>query len=199
MGRIFCIMGKSASGKDTVYQKLRQLRPGLRSYVMYSTRPRREGEVDGVSYHFVDEAKLDEERKAGRLIEARTYQTVFGPWTYATVDDGQIDLKKNDYLMPATLESYRKLQAYFPAESVVPVYIEVEDGERLLRAIHRERQQDTPKYVEMCRRFIADSEDFSEEKLRQAGISHRFINDDADETAGRIALYIDSLSALGDQ
>ena len=68
------------------------------------------------------------------------------------------------------------MKKYYGEESVVPVYVEVEDGERLRRAIRREELQKIPKYAEMCRRFLADAEDFSEEKLQQAGISKRFLN-----------------------
>ena len=52
----------------------------------------------------------------------------------------------------------------------------MEDGERLKRAIAREETQETPKYEEMCRRFLADSEDFSEENLKRAEIKRRFQN-----------------------
>ena len=58
----------------------------------------------------------------------------------------------------------------------MPVYIEVDDGERLSRALQRERQQEQPKYDELCRRFLADQNDFSEENLREAGISRRYRN-----------------------
>ena len=78
-----------------------------------------------------------------------------------------------------TLESYEKMLEYYGAAHVVPLYIEVEDGERLSRALARERQQEQPKYKEMCRRFLADEEDFSEENLRRLGISRRFCNGDA--------------------
>lgn len=178
MGKIYCIMGKSASGKDSLYQAILNARPELKTYVMYTTRPLREHETDGVSYHFCDQAAIDAFAAAGKLIESRTYQTVYGPWTYATVDDGQIDLSAGDYLMPGTLESFRKLRAYFGQEALVPVYIEVEDGERLIRAVRREMVEPAPRYTEVCRRFIADTEDFSEEKLKEAGIVKRYQNDD---------------------
>ena len=178
MGKIYCVMGKSASGKDSLYREILKARPSLKTYVMYSTRPRREHEENGVAYHFTDEAAIEDFRKKGRLIESRTYSTVYGPWTYATVDDGQIDLSKGDYLMPGTLDSYLKLKEYFGAGSLVPVYVEVEDGERLMRAVRREMEEAHPKYTEVCRRFIADAEDFSEEKLKSAGIAKRYINDD---------------------
>jgi guanylate kinase len=94
------------------------------------------------------------------------------------VDDGQIDLAAGDYLMPGTLESYQQLKAYFGEQALVPVYVEVEDGERLIRAIRREQEEQKPRYAEVCRRFLADAEDFSEEKLRDAGIVKRYNNDD---------------------
>lgn len=111
-----------------------------------------------------------------KVIESRTYQTVYGPWTYFTADDGTLELAENSYLGIGTLESYEGMKKYYGEESVVPVYVEVEDGERLRRAIRREELQKIPKYEEMCRRFLADAEDFSEEKLQQAGISKRFLN-----------------------
>ena len=40
----------------------------------------------------------------------------------------------------------------------------VEDGERLSRALNRERMQESPKYEELCRRFLSDAKDFSEER-----------------------------------
>ena len=178
MGKIFCIMGKSASGKDTLYQRILAERPELHTYVMYSTRPIRAGEQDGVSYHFVKEEALLEFQIQGRLIEKRTYQTVCGPWSYATVDDGQIDLCEGDYLMPATLESYLQLRNYYGRDRLVPFYIEVDDGERLMRSVHREMGQEHPNFREVCRRFLADEEDFSEEKLREAEIRKRYRNDD---------------------
>lgn len=187
MGKVYCIMGKSASGKDSVYHNILESCPGLKEYVMYSTRPMRDGEKDGVTYHFVDDAVLKKAKEEGKLIESRTYDTVYGPWTYATVDDGQIDLEKASYLMPSTLESYLSLKKYFGAEKTVPVYVEVEDGERLLRAISREKKQDVPKYAEMCRRFLADCEDFSEDRLKEAGITRRFENDHIGRVTKEIA------------
>ena len=66
--------------------------------------------------------------------------------------------------MIGTLEAYLQIRDYFGKEKVVPIYIEVEDGERLSRALGREKLQKEPKYEEMCRRFLADAADFSEER-----------------------------------
>ena len=181
MGKIFYVMGKSASGKDTIYKRIREELPELKIVVPYTTRPIREGERNGVEYHFTTEEDLKRRMAAGQVIEMRTYQTVFGPWSYATVQDGQIALEKNSYLLIGTLESYQNTRAYFGADAMVPLYIEVEDGERLPRAIARERQQKKPNFEEVCRRFLADAADFSEEKLEEAGIEKRFENRDFSE------------------
>ena len=84
------------------------------------------------------------------------------------------------------------MKCYYGKESVIPVYIEVEDGERLIRAIRREQEQETPKYKELCRRFLADEEDFSEENLERAGITKRFQNTDLDQVTQEIASYMNA-------
>ena len=175
MGKIFYLMGKSASGKDTIYKKVKEEMPELKPIVIYTTRPIREGETEGVEYYFVDESKLQELEQAGKVIELRAYNTVHGVWKYFTVDDGQFD--REDHLIAiGTLESYVQLRKYFGDEKLIPIYVEVEDGIRLERALAREKAQKVPKYEELCRRFLADAADFSEEKLQEAGITRRFAN-----------------------
>lgn len=177
MGKIYYVMGKSAVGKDTVFKELMKQRPDLRTVVMYTTRPIREEERDGVEYHFTTGKRLEEFCKAGTVIELRTYQTVLGPWSYFTVDDGQIDLSgKQDYLMIGTLESYEKMRSYFGEKNIVPIYLEIPDGIRLMRSLEREKHQKNPNYREICRRYLADEEDFSEEKLKALQIEKRFSN-----------------------
>ncbi len=179
MARIFIVLGKSATGKDTIFKHLLE-NPELylKTVIMYTTRPIRVNETEGVEYHFVDEGRLEELKEQKKVIEHRAYNTVLGKWHYFTVDDGQIDLEHNDYLMHGTLESYEQIKKYFGADKVVPIYIEVEDGIRLLRAMKREQKQEQPRYAELCRRFLADEEDFSEENIRAAGIINRYQNQD---------------------
>ena len=138
MGKIFYLMGKSSSGKDSLFKKIKERIPELKNIILYTTRPIREGEQNGVEYHFVDENKLQE----------------------------------------------------FGKENMIPLYVEVEDGLRLSRALERERQQAAPKYAEMCRRFLADSEDFSEKNLQDAGITKRFQNFDFQKCVSEICDYI---------
>jgi len=191
MGKIFCVMGKSATGKDTIYQKLlMESKLGLKRIIPYTTRPIREGEVPGREYHFCTEEDVQRLDAEGRIVELRAYNTVYGIWKYFTVDDGNIQLEKENYLLIGTLEAYTKIRDYFGQDKVLPIYIEVEDGERLLRAISREKSQDVPKYEEMCRRFLADAKDFSEENLLAAGIEKRFVNVELTDTLSKIENYM---------
>ena len=196
MSKIFCLMGKSSSGKDTIYRMLFENPTlNLKSIVPYTTRPIRYGEQEGKEYHFVDEAALLKLESEGKVVEKRVYHTVHGDWTYFTVDDGHIDLEKNDYLLIGTVESFSNIKKYFGKEVVIPIYIEVDDGIRLQRALTREMSQKEPKYAEMCRRFLADAEDFSEERLIEAGIEERFSNDFLEETIINIETYIKAMES----
>ena len=192
MGKIFYIMGKSAAGKDHIYEALASdPELELTPVILYTTRPIRSGERDGREYYFTDEQKLVRLRLAGKLIEERVYDTIHGPWYYFTADEGQFLLDRQDYIGIGTLESYEKIREYFGEEKVCPIYIETEDGIRLKRALQREEKQPEPKYAEMCRRFLADCEDFSEEKIAAAGIRRRFNNDgEFSECLSQIRAYI---------
>lgn len=192
MGSIYCIMGKSSSGKDTIF-KLLLAREDLQlnRIVSYTTRPIRSNEKPGEEYNYVSIEEKDKLLEDGKVIEIRKYDTVHGPWFYFTVDDGKIDLENNDYLVIGTVESFTKIRDYYGDDVVLPIYIEVDDGLRLSRALERERQQASPKYEEMCRRFLADQQDFSKEKLTAARVSNLFNNDeDSVKTSEKIAQFI---------
>ncbi len=193
MGKMIYLMGKSASGKNAVYTHLLESKSlNLKKVVPYTTRPIRAGEVEGVEYHFTDEAGYKKLEDEGRVIEARVYHTYYGPWYYFMVDDGNIDLSRENYLVIGTLESYQKTAGYFGRDKVVPVLLELDDGVRLKRALEREMKEDVPGYEEMCRRFLADSVDFSEEKIREAGVDRRFFNNELGVCLEEIEKYITS-------
>ena len=176
MGKIFYIMGKSASGKDKICERLLANEDlQLLNLLLYTTRPIRSGETDGQQYHFVTEAELQRLRLEGKIIEERTYQTARGPWTYFTADAG-IDLSSGNYIAIGTLVSFQKLCNFYGREEILPVYIDVTDELLMERAMKREKKQEIPNYKELCRRFLADSEDFSEERIKEAGITRRFPN-----------------------
>ena len=185
MPEIAFIMGKSASGKDKIFHRMvEDTELGLQTVVTYTTRPMRVGETDGMEYHFVTDEQALQMKAENKIVEMREYNTVYGVWRYFTADDGQIQLsqieptteEKRRYIVIGTLEAYEEFCKYYGKEHILPIYIEVDDGIRLSRALNREMKQEKPLYEEMCRRFLADAEDFKEENIQKAGIKKRFLN-----------------------
>ena len=193
MGKIFYLIGKSCSGKDSLYNlMIKDPELALKPVIRYTTRPIRDGEIDGNNYHFVDEAGYRSCKDSGKIIEEQVYHTVHGDWYYFTADDGNIDPARNDYIATGVLESFAGTRDYYGKDVVLPIYIELDDGERLQRALLRERLPENGRYAEMCRRFLSDADDFREERIRELGITdeERFVNDDLAECAKRIRIWI---------
>lgn len=191
MGKIVYLMGKSSTGKDTIYKEL--LRKGAvqcETIVPYTTRPIRDGERNGVEYFFTDEEGFQALKASGKVLEDRAYHTFHGLWRYFTVDDGQLQPENKNYIIIGTLEGYQKLKEHFGEDKMLPVMVELDDGVRLQRALNREKKPENRKFEEMCRRFLADSEDFAEDKIRAAGIKRRFYNDDLKRCLEEITEYI---------
>lgn len=191
MGKIFYILGKSSTGKDTIYKNILEDETlGLKDIILYTTRPIRDGETDGKSYHFVSEKEYEDIKKSGLIIEERSYNTMHGVWRYFTVKDNSIDLSNNNYVIIGVLKSFIDTRDYFGSDKVVPIYIEVEDGLRLQRALNREKKPENRRFKELCRRYLADSEDFSEDKIKDAGIDKRFENVDLSSCINEVKEYI---------
>lgn len=161
--RIFCLVGKSASGKDTLYARILERHPKLLPVIPHTTRPKRTGEVEGRNYCFVTEEQLRQYEARGQVIEKREYHTVQGLWTYFTL---RFPLDR-DRLLITTLEGAKALMDAYGPQAVRIVYLHVDDRTRLLRCMEREERQESPDYAELCRRFLADQSDFSDDKLAQ--------------------------------
>lgn len=193
MANIFCIMGKSSSGKDTIYRRLlKDEKLSLKKIITYTTRPMRDGEKEGVQYFFKTKEEMDAFMSRGQLVEKRVYHTIHGDWYYFTVDDGQVK-KDGNYIIITTLDQFAHIRDYWKRDTILPIYIEVDDGERLKRALRREISQEKPQYEEMCRRFLADNKDFSKENLKVAKVDKVFENRSLKETVETISKYILSL------
>ena len=200
MSSLIYIMGKSASGKDTIYQKLKDI-IDTNLYILYTTRPKREGEQQGREYFFITKNEFNEFQKKGKVIEARNYNVINSKgendiWTYATIDDEQWK-KIGKFLTIGTLESYNCIKKYLKEHpekelKLLPIYITIDENERRKRAIKREEKQAKQNYEEMERRIKADNIDFSQEKLEEAGINEKntFENYDLEECIKKIVDYI---------
>lgn len=188
MHYIYVLMGKSCAGKNAVAEKLLDNKDlDLHRVVTYTTRPKRSGEKNGREYHFVTRKAYSNQIEAGKVIDFHEYNTVNGLWFYFTADDGQIDLSDHDSLIIGTPSIIKNLQEYFGAEYIVPILIDAPDDELLRRAFGREARQIEPNYAEMCRRFLADKEDFSDTVIGGLGYVHVIRNDILDRCATKIA------------
>jgi len=186
MGRLYVFMGKSASGKDTLYREIMEKHSELRAVVPYTTRPIRAGETEGVEYHFVTEEEMNLLESKRQIVECRCYETVKGPWYYFTANDNQMDFENADMCLISTLEGYEKIREFYGIEKVVPVYIEVDDFTRMQRALAREKEQENPCVAEVCRRFLADEEDFETKKLETLGIYNKISNHNLEDAICQI-------------
>lgn len=190
---IYLIIGKSATGKDTVLQRLcKDSSLNLNRIVQYTTRAIKEEEKNGREYYFVDEKKMQELEEAGHILECRKYDTVYGNWYYFTTDE-EIEQGK-DYILIGTLAVLKDLRKAYG--EVKGIYLYLDDGERLQRALNRERNSTKPRYSEMCRRFLSDDKDFSKEALEDAEIDLYIENNELESTLNKLYAFIKERDCL---
>ena len=185
MGHLFVVVGKSATGKDTIVGRLLD-RLGVESLVPYTTRPMRPGEVDGVTYNFVDEEFLNKEFEKDNILECRSYTTVHGVWSYFELVS-QLDPNK-DYILVVSYDGWlnikKKLEGNADVEAV-PLYIWVDSYNRILRSLNRTRDSGACDYSEVCARYLREEALYTDEEAMK-GIQHCFCNEDLDETVSDI-------------
>lgn len=189
MGKIYCIIGKSGTGKDTILtQLLKDQTLPVKKLVPYTTRPRREGEIEGVNYHYVTVEQLKCMEDHGEVIERRTYNTVHGDWSYFTASVN-IDEKEN-YIIITTQKALNSFFDFFGKERIHVIYLYLENKERLLRCINRESEQGNPNYSEVCRRYLADEEDFDENVIKS------YENHTIVDTSNPLEKYTDEIKSI---
>ena len=150
--KIIALFGMSGAGKDSIQHWLANKIHG-HEIVSYTTRPKRDYEINGKDYHFIDMNTFNQLIKEGRMLE----YTFFNDWLYGTCIN---DLKENEINIGVfNLNGIKTLTKEYNSQlEVLPVFIHAYDRTRLMRDLNREKN---PNYNEICRRFLADYEDFS--------------------------------------
>ena len=177
MGKIFCLIGKSSCGKDTLYKRI--LSDGnlpLKTLVSYTTRPIRSGETNGVEYYFLTEDQLKSLEQEDKIIELRAYHTVHGIWKYFTVNDHQIDLAKHDYLVIGTLESFQKLHRHLPENDKTERIPDSSLSFHLQASTDTWHISDTSLHFSVCTLYLHLLQPLADDALHQMGILHRLHN-----------------------
>lgn len=156
--KIIILTGKSGCGKSTIANKL--VKNHFKRVVTNTTRPPREGEIDGVDYNFIGEHDFHSLILDDDMIEWRKYNTALGTWYYGS-DARNINLDKNDYVIILTLDGVESYIKYFGAENCIVFYI---DCPKYIRE-QRAKERGSFNREEWERRIVADKADFPMEKV----------------------------------
>lgn len=158
MKNILILCGKAASGKDTlkryIVEELELSGIEFNNVVNTTTRPPREGEVDGVNYHFCSAEEMTKKILNDEMAEA----VLFNDWVYGTENKALSEDKLNVGIF--NLEGIEALRQN-PNHNIFAVYLDVEDSVRLIRYLNRENMT-KEKINEMFRRYKADEIDFAD-------------------------------------
>lgn len=122
------LLGESGCGKTTV-AKILQQKYQMKSVVSYTTRPPRDGEIDGVDYHFVSEKEFSRLKKNGSFAETAKYRN----WYYGTVTR---DYEDNAVAI-LTPHGLRQVLGHDFPSNIVSFYLDVPRRERLIRILKR--------------------------------------------------------------
>lgn len=153
MKKIICLLGKSCAGKDTAVTSLQELinleqklnadmgydiaPKKFKKAVSYTTRPMRNGETDGLEYHFVDVKKFENIRNSVGFIEETSYEVNGETWHYGFAKN-EFD-EDTTYIMIA---NPRGLEAFLHSEFkdlIIPVLLECSNKERKRRYFQRDK------------------------------------------------------------
>lgn len=172
MYKIVAIAGKAGSGKDTLLQAIMKQNQGqLHEIISCTTRPPREGEQEGINYHFLTSEQFQEQLLEGEMIEA----TVFRGWCYGTsinhLDEDKINI---GVFNPAGIDILLDI----PTVAVFIVYVTADDKVRVMRQLLREEH---PDVAEIIRRYSTDEEDFATFEQLIKDIPHHKVENNTNE------------------
>lgn len=150
--KVIAICGKAGSGKDTILKHVVAVCPQLHEVISCTTRPMREGEIEGINYYYLTGEQFGNKVLNGEMLEA----TCFNDWFYGTAYDSlRSDCVNIAVFNPEGIDS---IAAHKDIEMVV-FYVEAKDKTRLLRQLNRETN---PDVHEIIRRFKTDEIDFED-------------------------------------
>lgn len=159
---VIILVGKSASGKDTIAKQLVSLY-GYEPIVSLTSRPMRDSEVDGREYNFVSKKEFEMLIKNDRLIEYRSYNTlvnnVADTWYYGLLK-AEFDVKKN-YVVVLDIDGAKSFIDYVGKKNCMVFYIHSSDELRKCRAKTRGSFDET----EWNRRLEDDEKVFNDVDL----------------------------------
>ena len=157
---IMVILGASASGKDTIMNRLVK-EFDVKPVISYTTRPIRNCEINGREYHFITEKEFERMKNNDEFIETRVYNTVNGNWYYGLPKNG-IDLEDdNNYITILDFDGLLELETWLRSigqiDKLTSIYIDVTEQNRLIRSLNREQNMTKKQVEEVIRRYYDDN------------------------------------------
>ena len=151
--QVVALIGKAGAGKDSIQKATCELHPLMfHPIISCTTRPAREGEAEGVDYHYISLNEFTRKVLNGDMLEA----TEFRDWFYGTTLESLAKDKINiGVFNPAGVEALLEDSRL----DVIVFEVKAPDKQRLMRYLNRE---EVPDCAEMCRRYFTDEKDFSD-------------------------------------
>lgn len=147
---IICILGKSNAGK-TVFANYLSKHFNIHRVVTTTTRKPRDGEIDGVHYHFLTKEEANEQIKEGRYVEYDIFNSQIYGCRY---EDFNVE---GNLLIVITPIGYKALKKVFK-DNVIGIYINPPFTVRIKRILKR----DKGRYIEAIKRFLSDMNEFKD-------------------------------------
>ena len=153
--KLIAIIGRSASGKDYLFRHTLKNNPDLNPVIHYTTRPRRDGEVDGKDYFFLTEAEFTH-KVCDQDFLAETH---FRDWKYG-IDSNSFNPDKINIGIFNPIELNQLYELFKDKFQFVIVETLADEKTRYLRSLDRLKPYDKEGLKELCRRNNADEQDF---------------------------------------
>lgn len=162
--KIFYIIGMSGSGKTTLYNNLLDILDNeIEPLIQYTTRPKREDEVDGEDYYFISDKEFCRMIDQDEFIEHREYKTYNGIYKYGT-SYINLDENKNYIASGSDIIAYENIFKFFGKDTVIPIVLYADDKVILKRTISRYNNREDLK--EVCRRFCDDIDRYDHNRIK---------------------------------
>ena len=180
---ILTISGKSASGKNFAARKLEEY--GYKTIVTYTTRSKRKGEKQDITYHFISDEEFKQKIDEGFFAEWKSYITNEGVWYYgSSLED--IENADDKSVIILTPQGYRDIKEKLPDKNIACIYL-YENIDTMRKRLSK--RGDDPKEVE--RRIKSDLEDFKNFESEADKIVYNNDGTDIDEVIKKILDFVE--------
>ena len=176
---MICIIGKTASGKTSIVNKLVKLH-NMKQIITYTSRPMRKNEKQDVTYHYISEYEFKQKILEGFFAEWKTYNTEFGVWYYGTALE-DIEAADDNSVIILTPAGYKDVIKRISKNKMTSIYIHADDSTILKRLKSRGDNED-----EAVRRLNSDNIDFEGIENEVDCIIHNDVGTDINNVVNKI-------------